>query len=443
MKTLISDYEFNSSAKNVIFFSQYDLSQILLITNVTHNIIIYNFADPTSGGSMWVNTLTLTYDTSAMSSTDVLQIWVDIDTPADTLSETITKQNAALNENFISTDSVPDTSGRSLYDLLDSTNKEFVPLGVAPMGIDVPGQAPASQSIPVALANEQIYDANISAVTPPGATTVGKNALLNSGAWLDVSQYRSISMQMNALSGVTASLFFEASNDGINTVGAPLYDNTTISNSPVSILTFGSGSRFFSGPLQFKYFRARVSSIIGGPLSIYARLSMAPYSPITSQSGATVNTNISSISGNGARSASLAGTLVVGGSAIPGTAHGTDPVNPLAIAGTDTQQVGSGQPTVSGKVRRALTDSLGNFTVTGPDIKNPSGFSTSPIDVRLSNGENSLPSVTDLLAQILAELRVATFFLKELPDALNAGRPILDDPTALADEIFNEINTRR
>lgn len=51
------------------------LESILLITNVIDNIIIYNFADPTLGGTLLGNILTLTYSTVAMSNTDKLQIW--------------------------------------------------------------------------------------------------------------------------------------------------------------------------------------------------------------------------------------------------------------------------------------------------------------------------------------------------------------------------------
>jgi len=51
------------------------LEAILLITNVTDNIIIYNFANPALGGTLGGNVLTLDYSTVAMSNTDKLQIW--------------------------------------------------------------------------------------------------------------------------------------------------------------------------------------------------------------------------------------------------------------------------------------------------------------------------------------------------------------------------------
>ena len=53
------------------------LENILLITNVTDNIIIYNFADSSFGGTVTNNVLTLTYNTAAMSNNDKLQIFYD------------------------------------------------------------------------------------------------------------------------------------------------------------------------------------------------------------------------------------------------------------------------------------------------------------------------------------------------------------------------------
>jgi hypothetical protein len=54
------------------------LEEILLITNLTSNTIIFNFADPTLTGTVSENVLTLNYNTTAMNSTDKLQIWYDI-----------------------------------------------------------------------------------------------------------------------------------------------------------------------------------------------------------------------------------------------------------------------------------------------------------------------------------------------------------------------------
>jgi hypothetical protein len=79
MKKLISNYTFNPTSKTITFndYSLIELESILLITNVSSNQIIYNFADPCYGAGVNGNTVTLVYDTTLMSSSDALQIYYD------------------------------------------------------------------------------------------------------------------------------------------------------------------------------------------------------------------------------------------------------------------------------------------------------------------------------------------------------------------------------
>lgn len=79
MKTQIKNYTFNSSTKQISFtdYTTIRLDSILLITNVTDNIIIYNFANQSLGGTVLGNVLTLTYNTISMDSGDSLQIFYE------------------------------------------------------------------------------------------------------------------------------------------------------------------------------------------------------------------------------------------------------------------------------------------------------------------------------------------------------------------------------
>ena len=79
MKNLITNYTFNAATKQIALldYTSINLESVLLITNVTDNIIIYNFADPNKGGTVSGNTITLTYNTNSMSNTDDLQIFID------------------------------------------------------------------------------------------------------------------------------------------------------------------------------------------------------------------------------------------------------------------------------------------------------------------------------------------------------------------------------
>lgn len=92
MKVLFTDYTFNAAAKTITFntSTSVGLNNVLLITNVTDNIIIYNFANPNLGGTISNNVLTLTYNTTTMSNTDSLQIFIDIGGGAAT-EETLEK----------------------------------------------------------------------------------------------------------------------------------------------------------------------------------------------------------------------------------------------------------------------------------------------------------------------------------------------------------------
>lgn len=79
-KQIIKNYIFDASAKTITlpdFKGTLDLTRLALITNVTDNIIIYNFADPFKGASVVDNVITLAYDTTTMSDTDALRIDYD------------------------------------------------------------------------------------------------------------------------------------------------------------------------------------------------------------------------------------------------------------------------------------------------------------------------------------------------------------------------------
>jgi len=80
MKVLFQDYTFNAATKQITFNTTdtVSLAQVLVITNVTDNVIIYNFADAAKGGTIVNNVLTLTFDTTSMSDSDSLQIFLDL-----------------------------------------------------------------------------------------------------------------------------------------------------------------------------------------------------------------------------------------------------------------------------------------------------------------------------------------------------------------------------
>ena len=100
MKILFEDYTFSAALKQVTFntTSVIGLSQLLIITNVSTNTIIYNFADPNTGGTIANNVLTLDYDTTSMNDSDSLQVFLDsLLTPAsDEMLQSVQDQTELL-----------------------------------------------------------------------------------------------------------------------------------------------------------------------------------------------------------------------------------------------------------------------------------------------------------------------------------------------------------
>lgn len=76
-KTLIQgvDFTFDASAQTVTFAGFTPVqAQILVISNVTDNIIIYSSSQPATKGVLSGQVLTLTYDTTTMADSDNLQV---------------------------------------------------------------------------------------------------------------------------------------------------------------------------------------------------------------------------------------------------------------------------------------------------------------------------------------------------------------------------------
>ena len=110
-------YTFSPSTDTVVIPRVIQRENLMLITNVTTNQVIYNFSDPelsalsyTVTGSSTVSTTTivLNYDCSQMLSTDKLQIIYDeYDekiTPSDNLVDAVAKMRVASPQSLIDTD---------------------------------------------------------------------------------------------------------------------------------------------------------------------------------------------------------------------------------------------------------------------------------------------------------------------------------------------------
>lgn len=114
-KSLVFNYTFTPGSDSVTVEGNVSPKRVLLISNVTDNIILFNFADPSkkilSTTYSAVNdetTFTLQYDCAAMSSSDVLQIFIEQDfqsfEPSPTYTDPVSKFRVSQPNTLIDTD---------------------------------------------------------------------------------------------------------------------------------------------------------------------------------------------------------------------------------------------------------------------------------------------------------------------------------------------------
>ena len=111
-------YLFDASAREVVIPGGVQREQLILITNVTSNKVIYNFSDPeltattysiqTDIRNVTTTRVVLSYDTTGMSDTDKLQIIYDdfeeTVKPAETYFDAVNKQRMSQPQSQIDTD---------------------------------------------------------------------------------------------------------------------------------------------------------------------------------------------------------------------------------------------------------------------------------------------------------------------------------------------------
>lgn len=160
-KKIVTSYTFDASAKTINSADFTLLEKIQLITNVTDQVIIYNFADTAKGGSLSGTTLTLEYDTTSMDDADKLQIFIDDGIATATLTEQETQTTSLLvSEGYLGSIDSSITS--------QATDIANTQINTANIDNKTPylGQALEAASVPVVLPAAQL-----STLTPPAAIT--------------------------------------------------------------------------------------------------------------------------------------------------------------------------------------------------------------------------------------------------------------------------------
>lgn len=114
-KRLVHNYTFIPAEQKIVLDGMHNLERMLLITNVTDNQTMFTFNDLANGISSHsldtvneTTTITLDFDTTSMSSTDKLQIFVEGDDtifrPEEALVDPVHKLRVSNPENLIDTD---------------------------------------------------------------------------------------------------------------------------------------------------------------------------------------------------------------------------------------------------------------------------------------------------------------------------------------------------
>lgn len=114
-KKLLQYYTFDASARTITIDGIYGLDRFLMITNVTDNVIMYIFSNSDFGFSSYsidtdaeTTTVVLDHNTTAMSDTDELQIFIEADgqefTPAEPYIDAVSKFRVTNPQNLIDTD---------------------------------------------------------------------------------------------------------------------------------------------------------------------------------------------------------------------------------------------------------------------------------------------------------------------------------------------------
>ena len=254
-KTILSNYYlFDASERQVVIPGGVQREQLILITNVTDNKVIYNFSDPeltataytiaTDIRNVTTTRVTLSYDTTTMSDTDKLQIIVDdfeerIE-PAEAYHDSVNKMRVSNPQSQIDTDFEYGTQGTKWESLTMINNNPFAYKSETTIAIT---------EIQAGANSNNLREFEVSAASPPAAgsaiyvqdtTFPGANGVFivdsaNSTSFKYTGTYEWTAGQTNIYDSARTAVY-----QGIH------YTNSSIGGT----ITLASGSGSMSGSVQ-------------------------------------------------------------------------------------------------------------------------------------------------------------------------------------------------
>ena len=330
MKSILKNYTFNTSAKTITLtdISTIRLDRLLLITDVTINKILYNFADSTvATATVATNVVTLSALQGGESNSDKLQVIYDT-LPADAAFGDTTEAVQVLNS-VLPTGAALDatlTGGTQQTKITDGTNVANT--------LKSDGTAAGQNSQLVAGTGLNLT----------GLTAGSLNADLI--ALTDVTNYKGANITITGT--FTGTLTIQGSNDNSVFFSVAFIGSDNSATSSGTFAAAGSVQTTKIIPIYFKYLRVRMTAYTSGTATGSAQLlTVAPYFPLpVMQQSGTWNTGTPSATINIGQTTSAV-------TAVQLSATSTIPTNGLIIQAlsTNTASVfigGSGVTTANG-----------------------------------------------------------------------------------------------
>lgn len=205
----------------------------------------------------------------------------------------------------------------------------------------------------VGITNQIIGYSDNTIVSPTSLQAINSNIMQttsNNPAAIDTAYYKSMAIAFTAAASTTAvTVQFEGSNDNINFVSLNLFDRATPLNAPaVSYAVVAGTTRYFEGPVYYRYVRARnTTAIVAGSMKVTTRFSSEVFVPshqsigsinsvaavgtVTSITGANLANSTSTVIGASAITASA----TIGGQSLGNVVCFQWYINVTAVSGTN------------------------------------------------------------------------------------------------------------
>lgn len=288
--------------------------------------------------------------------------------------------------------------------------------GMGPDSLSILSQAidPASTvNLNVNVAQGLARDAN-NALLLSDCKTLTFTTVANQVINFDTIGYQSFEVQ--SVSFTSGNVI--CSNDGINypatASGVQVGGSASVTTNSIS------AGQIQCFPVVARYYR--IPGAAAGTVTIILR-----NTPVTVGPGGRVFTDITHVGGTAVQTAGLTGLLAVGGI----TGAGSAPAGaPNQMSGVDPGNL----------VRRILTDTSGRVatTSTAQLLPSQSLLNVAPLNVVDTSNHEKIPN-SELLWQILTELKIHSYYLSQMPAMLNSpyaeyGFPGSEEPAALRNQ---------